>query len=312
MRKTSKRSKHHKTRCLQCEKQEPFSKANHIRFFSRLNKDIGSLHHSFCGEQYDYMLPYYETDNPNYLKVKYTAKILCKISFMSILAGALLISPYILRAKLDLSLIIPCSVFLGFVLFFKFNALTGFLWKAKKNKKKDRDQTENKWRILRPDEVDLLSESVKMSLKEIYTYCGKNKKDWLSFRANLVEIHRKLIRYRTKSMCGISTFDLIYYRMLVLFAPMCKSVLTALVSSCYLYISAVILFTDTHAVPVDSLRNIVDALLFAIFISTVICCFKLLSAPSFVKNFGKQLSCFTELSDKTGDQIKSLNKGHGL
>ncbi|MCI5168358.1 MAG: hypothetical protein D3903_20265 [Candidatus Electrothrix sp. GM3_4] len=46
---------------LPVRKQKTSPVENSTRCLVELNRDIGKLHHSFCGDQYDYMIPYYET-----------------------------------------------------------------------------------------------------------------------------------------------------------------------------------------------------------------------------------------------------------
>jgi hypothetical protein len=303
---------------LNREKREDFSKKNHTRFFIELNRDIGALHHSFCGEHYDYMVPYYETGNPKYLKLKYTGKIIGKILSTSFLAGVILILPYILHEELDFSLLIPCAIFLVIVTYFKFNVLVGLLWKAKKKKKvsqgdeKDdkKDGTERKgvdWRVLRPDEVDMLAEKIELDLNDIYDYCGKNQEAWLSFKAKILEIQQKMLLYCAKSMRRIKSFELVYYRMLILFVPVYKSVLVVAAFLFYLYMFLFILIADTHSVPLHSLITVAEALLIAILISTIICAFQLILTPYFVENFKKQLSRFAAFADRAKGKIDEFN-----
>ncbi|MCI5221170.1 MAG: hypothetical protein D3924_00450 [Candidatus Electrothrix sp. AR4] len=250
------------------------------------------------------MLPYYETGSPKYLKVKYTVKILSKVLFMSLFSIVFLIFPHLLHVRLHLSLILPCSVFLGIVMYFKFSVLTGFLGKAKNGKEKPVAQ----WRILRPDEIDILEEKIDINLKDIYTYFGKNKKDWFSFKANFLEIHRKFLLYSSKSMHRIQIFDLIYYRILVLLVPVYKSVLIAAFFLFYLYMLLFILLTGTHSVPIDNLKNVAEALLIALLLSTIICGFKVILTPFFLKNFRRQFSFFLESAGRTEEWVALLNK----
>ncbi|CAK8713054.1 hypothetical protein KKHLCK_02085 [Candidatus Electrothrix laxa] len=281
---------------------------NPTRCLVELNRDIGKLHHSFCGEQYDYMIPYYKTASTGTLKAKYTAKIVGKIFLTSLLAAGVLILPYILRTYLELDLIVPCTAVLILLLYLNLPRILKLFSKTRGKGEKSPQQSTMHWRILAQNEVEQLKEQIQEGLQALFTSCAGNKENWLRFKAKICEVQRKQMLYSAQPMHNIRSTDLLYYRLLSLFLPLYKTSLIGVVFFLYAYILLYLLITGTHVLPVYRLKNIVDCLLFAAFVASLVCGLKLLLTCQAAHNFKQQLTFFSDSFRKTEERINTLNK----
>ncbi len=284
--------------------------ANPTRCFVALNRNIGKLHHSFCGDQYDYMIPYYKTAFTGTLKTKYTAKVVGKILLISLFAAGVLILPYILHTYLKMDLIVPCAVVLILLLYLNLPRALRLFAKTKGKGKENPPQNTGQWRILSQKEVEQLKQEISEGLQTLLTSCARNKENWLRFRKRILEVQRKQMLYSAQSMHDIRSTDLLYYRFLSLFLPLYKASLSGVALLLYTYILGYLLITGIHSLPVYRLKNIVDFLLFSGVISFFLCLFQLIITSQFLRNFKQQLAFFHEFVPETEKRIKVLVKRH--
>ncbi|MDU9048375.1 MAG: hypothetical protein Q3M30_05965 [Candidatus Electrothrix sp. Rat3] len=290
--------------------QKTFLVENPTRCLVELNRDIGKLHHSFCGDQYDYIIPYYKTALTGTLKAKYTAKIIVKILLVSLLAAGVLILPCIFYTYLKVDLIVPCAAVLILLLYLNLPSVLRLFAKMRGKGEKDRQQGPVQWRILSQKEVEQLKQKITEEFQALFTACARSKENWLRFRERILEVQRKQMLYSAQSMHDIRSTDLLYYRFLSLFLTLYKICLTGVALLLYAYILVYLLITGTHILPVYRLKNIVDCLLFAGVISFFLCLFQLIIRSQFLQNFKQQLAFFHESAQETENRIKALMKRH--
>ena len=287
---------------------------NPTRCFVELNRNIGKLHHSFCGDQYDYMIPYYKTNFTGTLKAKYTAKVVGEILLISLLAAGVLILPYIFHTYLKMNLIVPCAVVLVLLLYLNLPRVVRLFANMRGKSEKDPQQSTVQWRILSQKEVEQLKQKITEGFQVLLTSCAGSKaggkESWLQFRERILEIQRKQMLYSAQSMHDIRSTDLLCYRFLSLFLPLYKASLSGVALLLYTYILRYLLITGIHSLPVYRLKNIMDFLLFAGVISFFICLIQLIITSQSLKNFKQQLAFFHESAQETEKRIKVLVKRH--
>ncbi len=283
---------------------------NPTRCLVELNRDIGKLHHSFCGDQYDYIIPYYRTAFTGTLKVKYTAKIVGKLLLISLFAAGVLILPYSLRTYLKIDLIIPCTAVLVLLLYRNLPRALRLFARTRGKGGEESRKSKAQWRILSQKEVEQLTQQISEGFQALFTSCAGSKKNWLRFKKRIFEVQRKQMLYSAQSMQSIRSADLLYYRFLSLFLPSYKASLTGVAFLLYAYILVYLLITGIHSLPVHRLKNIVDFLLFAGVISSFLCLFQLITTFHFFRNFKQQFEFFQESAQETENRIKALVKRH--
>ncbi len=276
------------------------------------DRDVGELHHSFCGDQYDYVIPYYTSNLTGRFKIKYAVKFIKNLFVPSLLATGVFILPAFLYTYLELNLVIPCAAFLLLFLLYSLPKMVSMLIKKRKYRKKKSSYDAIQWRILSVNEVEHLKERITERFQAIFTVCARNRKKWLHYRERILAIQRKQVLYSGQSMHELSMGDLLYYRTLSLILPLYKMSLAGLAFLLYAYTLAYLLITDTHILPVYQLGNVVDCLLLAAFLSFFLCFLQLFLSAQFLQNFKEQLVFFKQSSQQVKERIAFLDKQHQI
>ena len=283
---------------------------NPTRCLVELNRDIGKLHHSFCGDQYDYIIPYYRTAFTGTLKVKYTAKIVGKLLLISLFAAGVLILPYSLRTYLKIDLIIPCTAVLVLLLYRNLPRALRLFARTRGKGGKNPGRARRNGGFFRKKRLNSSRSRSAKDFRLSSPLVPGVKKNWLRFKKRIFEVQRKQMLYSAQSMQSIRSADLLYYRFLSLFLPSYKASLTGVAFLLYAYILVYLLITGIHSLPVHRLKNIVDFLLFAGVISSFLCLFQLITTFHFFRNFKQQFEFFQESAQETENRIKALVKRH--
>jgi hypothetical protein len=298
------------TKLVQGSNKTAYLVKNPTRCLVELDRYIGELHHSFCGNQYDYIIPYYSSNLTKRFKVKYTVKFIAQLVMPSLLAAGIFILPALLHNHLELDLLIPCAVFLFLVASSLLPKVINMLSSKWKQDKRESCYGPVQWRILSLDEVEQLKEKITERFQAIFTVCVKDRKKWLHYRDRIHAIQRKQTLYSGQSMYDLNMGDILYYRALSVVLPLYKRTLAGLAVLLYAYTLTSLLINGMHSLPVDSLKNALDCLLLAVFLSCFLCFFQLFLSGQFLHNFKTQLAFFTQSSQQVKERIASLNNQH--
>ncbi len=299
------------TKLVQGSKKTACLVKNPTRCLVELDRHIGELHHSFCGDQYDYVVSYYTSNITGKFKVKYAAKVIMKLVTPSLLAAGILILPALLHIHLELNLIIPCAVFLLLFVSYSLPKMV-MLIKKRKYRKGKSSYDAIQWRILSVNEVEQLKEKITERFQALFTVCAREPKKWSHYRGKILAIQRKQVLYSGQSMDDLSVGDILYYRALSLFLALYKKTLAGLTFLLYAYTLTYLLITGMHSLSIDSLENVLDGLLLAAFLAFFLCFLQLFFSAQFLQNFKEQRAFFKQSAQQVKEKIASLNKQHQL